>query len=248
MSRSRAGRGSWSSQRRTSSSSAGSLGPVTVLAGGRLDGREVGSAPHERDESVLCRERDGHRLGRCPARDHVGFCREALLARHGDTRARVRDHERDGRVSRGDLEHDPAALAVTEEPEAGRIHVRGFPQGGELRRDVRRLLGRAGVTPVARRFTDASLVERRCGDAPLEQAGPDRREVDVVVAVRRPRPGNHQHRGAGLALGQMERSPRARARRWLRAARGSTAPGERSRSPESLTAPRRWLVVQSALI
>ena len=87
MSRSRAGRGSWSSQRRTSSSSASIARALTVVAGGRLDGLEVGSAPYQRDESVLGRERAGYRLGRCAARGHVGFCREALLARHGDTRA-----------------------------------------------------------------------------------------------------------------------------------------------------------------
>ena len=105
-------------------------------------------------------------------------------SRHRDAWAGVRDRERDGLVGGGDLEHHPAALAVAEEPQSCRIDSGRFAEAGQLRGDVGGLLGRAGVTPVAGRLADAALVERGCGDAAVEQAGSDRREVDVVVAVR----------------------------------------------------------------
>ena len=157
---------------------------MTVVACGCLNGLEVGSRPHERHESVLCRERAGDRFGGSAGSGHVGFRREAFLACHRDAWARVRDHERDGRVGGGDLEHDPAALAVAEQAESCRIDSGRLAQAGQLRRDIGRLLGGAGVAPVAGRLADAALVERGCGDAAVEQAGADRREVDVVVAIR----------------------------------------------------------------
>ena len=52
---------------------------VTVIARGCLDGLEVGSAAHQRHESVLRRERAGHGLGGSSGCSHVGFGGEAFL-------------------------------------------------------------------------------------------------------------------------------------------------------------------------
>src|SRR6185503_16235872 len=113
-------------------------------------------------------------------------------------------HERDGQASRSRLDHDPAALAVTEQPdwEAWALG-REDAESGEK---VVGLLLDPGLQPAPLGAADSALVERAHGDPGFEQMPPDRREEPVVVAIRRPRAGMHEHPGHRVACRNPERS------------------------------------------
>ena len=131
------------------------------------------------------------RLRRPLVRHSVGE-RVALLPRGRYAGPRVRDHERDGGAASGRLDDDPAALAVAEQSEREAARAIRF-EDVERGEEIAGLLGEPGLLPAPGRTADPALVERADGDPRSEQVLPDRREEHVVVPVRRPRAGMHEH-------------------------------------------------------
>jgi hypothetical protein len=154
-----------------------------------LDERDSGS--HHRDELVellhplLDLGGAGARAGQVRT---VGM---TLLSCRGDARTRARHHEFGVGAAGRCFEDDPAALAV---PEQADRHPGGVVHCFEARDRVGRLLDDPRVLPAPGRWADATLVEGGDRDPRGEEVLADRREEDVVVAIRRARAGMHQHR------------------------------------------------------
>jgi hypothetical protein len=123
------------------------------------------------------------------------------LGRHAGAGAGY--HERRFRKARRCFDDDPAALAVTEEPD---LPADLGPHTLEAANGVGCLLDDRRLLPSTRRASHSSLVEGRDRDPRCQQVLPDPREVDVVVTIRRSRAGMHQHGSDRLTRGMPERA------------------------------------------